>query len=396
MSKQAKLEVLGGITAEQFINEYWQKKPLLIRQAFPDFQCPISADELAGLAMEEEVEARIVREHSDDGPWQPLNGPFDEGDFAQLPKTHWTLLIQQLDAWEPEISDLKQHFNFIPNWRFDDIMASYAPEGGSVGPHYDQYDVFLLQAEGRRHWRTGQRCDEHSPRVEGTPLRILRDFEESGNWILEPGDMLYLPPNIAHYGVALAPDDEFGQCITLSIGYKAPTHTQVVSHFTDYLLEQVKASSIYEDADLTLPTHQGEIPDAALEKVKKILDQYSQNPEHLHRWFGEFTTELKNEHSLEALEETLTEDDFNALIAEDAFISANEGSRFAYSLSQQGLLLFVDGQSIALQATALKFVQRLCEMKATPITQLLTLSNDPQCGQVTLNLLNQGNLYFGN
>jgi len=394
MTQKTHLTLLGGISPEEFINDYWQKKPLLIRQAFPGFQCPVSADELAGLAMEEEVESRIVREQGESGPWEPQNGPFDESDFAKLPKTHWTLLIQQLDAWEPELNELKQQFNFIPNWRFDDIMASYAPEGGSVGPHYDQYDVFLLQAEGKRHWRTGQMCDEHSPQEEGTPLRILKDFEASGDWILEPGDMLYLPPNIAHYGIGLGKEEGRGDCITLSVGYKAPTQTQILSHFTDYLLEQVNPHSIYEDPDLTLPVHQGEISNAALTKVKNMLDQFSQNPEHLERWFGEFSTELKNEHCIEPMEGTLTEEDLGRLIADDVYISANEGSRFAYSKNDKDLLLFVDGQSIEMQHQALHFVQLICEMKATPITQLLTASNDVQCGQVILSLLNSGSLYF--
>ena len=194
MTTSATLDVLGGISAEHFLKEYWQKKPLLIRQAFPGFLCPVSPDELAGLALEESVESRLIQEQQGEAHWVLENGPFEESRFGQLPATHWTLLIQQLDAWHEEINALKQHFSFIPNWRIDDIMASYAPQGGSVGPHYDQYDVFLLQAHGHRHWQIGQMCDEHSPQLEGTPLRILKAFEAQADWVLAPGDMLYLPP----------------------------------------------------------------------------------------------------------------------------------------------------------------------------------------------------------
>ena len=143
--------IFQDISTENFLLNYWQKKPLLIRQAIPNYQSPIDADELAGLAMEEQVESRIIQENGKHHLWEATNGPFSEDDFSNVPENHWTLLIQQLDAWSPEINELKQAFSFIPNWRIDDIMASYAPQGGSVGPHFDQYDVFLLQAEGRRH-----------------------------------------------------------------------------------------------------------------------------------------------------------------------------------------------------------------------------------------------------
>ena len=192
----------GELSVEVFLNQYWQKKPLLIRQAFPGFVCPIDANELAGLACEEHVESRIVLENDQGRPWQCRMGPFDESDFASLPPTHWTLLIQGLNNWVPDISDLLNYFRFIPNWHLDDIMASYAPDQGSVGPHFDFYDVFLLQAEGKRRWKIGNTCTADTARLEGTDLRILKEFETQTEWLLEPGDMLYLPPQIAHYGVA--------------------------------------------------------------------------------------------------------------------------------------------------------------------------------------------------
>ena len=188
------MDMLGGLTANEFLRDYWQKKPLVIRQAFPGFQCPVSQDELAGLACEEAVESRIVIENDAGKPWQLHNGPFTPDRFSELPEQDWTLLVQGLDHWVPEIADLLDNFRFIPNWRLDDIMASYAPTGGSVGPHYDMYDVFLLQAQGHRRWTFGGHCDHRSPRVEGTPLRILSSWDGEETVTLAPGDMLYLPP----------------------------------------------------------------------------------------------------------------------------------------------------------------------------------------------------------
>jgi 50S ribosomal protein L16 3-hydroxylase len=209
------LEQLGDMPIETFLRDYWQKKPLLIRQAYPGFELPIDGDELAGLALEEEVESRIVLEHGKT-PWELRHGPFDEQTFSQLPESHWTLLVQAVDQWVPEIHELLQDFQFIPGWRLDDIMISYASDKGSVGPHFDYYDVFLLQGMGKRRWRIGQHCDSGSELVEGTPLKLLRNFETTDEWVLEPGDMLYIPPGIAHWGIAE------GECITCSIGFRAP------------------------------------------------------------------------------------------------------------------------------------------------------------------------------
>jgi len=387
MNLKTPLPLLGGITAERFIKEYWQKKPLLIRQAIPGFECPVSADELAGLALEEEIESRMVSKNGKSGHWEPKNGPFTEEDFASMPKSNWTFLIQQLDAWVPEINELRQQFNFIPNWRFDDVMASYSVDGGSVGPHYDQYDVFIIQAEGKRLWRIGQQCDENSPQLEGTPLRILSEFHESESWVLEAGDMLYIPPNIAHYGIAQ------GESINLSIGYKAPTHTQILSHFTDYLLEHVNPYSIYEDADLKPQDHPNEITDTVFSKLNQVLNQHTQNPENLKRWFGEFNTSPKNESCIQALESSFTKEDLEDLISQNVIICRNEGSRFAYTKSGQSILFFVDGQSFELHENNLNFVQTLCDTRGLSIKQLLAGSNDSTIKQLVQDLLQNGNLY---
>ncbi len=176
MTSDIPLQILGGISAREFLRDYWQKKPLLIRQAIPSFESPVSPDELAGLSLEEEVESRMVIEHGD-SPWELRRGPFGEDTYQDLPERNWTLLVQAVDQLVPEVADLIEHFRFLPNWRIDDVMISFAAPGGGVGPHYDNYDVFLLQAQGQRRWRVGQMCDSDSPLLPHADLRILADFQ---------------------------------------------------------------------------------------------------------------------------------------------------------------------------------------------------------------------------
>ena len=180
--------VLGDISAEEFLADYWQKKPLLIRNAIPNFEPPVDGDELAGMALEQEVESRLVV----GADWQLEHGPFTEERFQTLPSTDWTLLVQAVDLWVPEVAELLHEFNFLPPWRLDDIMVSYAEAGGSVGPHFDYYDVFLLQGAGQRRWQIGQRCDNDTPLATGTDLKIIADFKATNEWVLNTGDMLWV------------------------------------------------------------------------------------------------------------------------------------------------------------------------------------------------------------
>src|SRR5690606_19916097 len=203
---------------------------------------------------------------------------------------------QGLDYWVPEVSDLLEHFRFIPNWRIDDIMASYAVPGGSVGPHFDYYDVFLLQAQGRRNWKVGPVCNGQEPRVEGTPLRILEDFQTTQEWVLEPGDMLYLPPQFAHYGIAV--DD----CITLSIGFRSPTHQEILSSWADFVCDQTTQEKHLDDPELTLQSNPGEITANVTVQVEQILRSFLDDRGRLVEWFGRYTTQPKYEGVVEPLE----------------------------------------------------------------------------------------------
>ena len=385
------LALLGGLSAEEFLRDYWQKKPLLIRQAMPGYQCPVDGNDLAGLALEDEVESRLIIEKQN---WALKRGPFSEKDFSKLPKTHWTLLVQQLDAWSPEINALKSLFSFIPNWRIDDVMASYAPEGGSVGPHFDDYDVFLLQAQGQRHWQVGQTCDETTARLPHANLKLLKDFKPRESWVLEPGDMLYLPPKLAHYGIAK------NDCITLSIGFRAPSIQELVDRFASHFLESAGAVERYQDPDLTIQAAPGEISASALTRVQTLLQQALNDRSNLAAWFGELVTEPKNACVIQALDEPVDHATLQQLIAENWLLHQNEGSRFAYACESDELTLFHDGQPIKLDKTtnssyahSLEFAQKVCRIGSLPAQELIGSNPNPALAEALQQLLNTGSLY---
>ena len=382
------MDLPGGIPAERFLREYWQKKPLVIRQAFPGLESPVSADELAGLACEEAVESRIVVENDAGKPWQLHNGPFDPERFEQLPASHWTLLVQGLDHWVPEAADLLEAFRFIPNWRLDDIMASYAPAGGSVGPHYDQYDVFLLQAQGHRRWEFGGRCDETSPRVEGTPLRILKQWQGEQTVTLGPGDMLYLPPGIGHHGVA---EDD---CITLSVGFRAPTVDDVLTGFSDFLCSQPGADDHLADPDLARPENPGAISNAAIERLYGVIAERLQDRRQLALWFGQFATAPKNADIIQPADEPVDRDDIRQLLAEGALLRWNEGSRFAYHDFEEDTALFVDGERFMLRGEARALAPLLCRSNQPAVAELRPLLADDALAGLITHLFNQGHLYL--
>lgn len=379
--------LLGGLTPEQFLRDYWQKQPLLIRQGLPEYHCPITADELAGLACEEAVESRIVLESDQGRPWQLRHGPFDEDVFAQLPSGPWSLLVQGLDHWVPEISDLLDLFRFIPNWRIDDIMASFAPAGGSVGPHFDYYDVFLIQARGQRRWQVGGRCDRHSPRLDGTPLRILREFSAEHEWVLQPGDILYLPPQIAHWGVAL--DD----CMTLSVGFRSASHEEVLTSYADYVASELPLEQRLDDPDLQPRDNPGRIDDTAIHRVERFLRDTLLDSERLVSWFGQYSTEPKHEGIVEAPEEEWQDRDIAAFLTAGTPVRWNEGSRFAFHEQADRTLLFVDGERFILRGGARPLAPLLCAGSRPDPKALANLTGDPALLSLVTRLFNQGSLY---
>jgi len=248
--------LLLGMSAEDFLRDYWQRRPLLIRRAYPKFECPLSGDDLAALAMREEALSRLLRYHRRSGRWTLSHGPLDEQDFADLPQTDWTLLVQDVDKWDPDVAELLRDFQFLPSWRIDDIMVSFAAPGGSVGAHVDHYDVFLLQGLGHRQWAIDASGKADLGYRDDTPMKLLRQFNTSHQWLLGPGDMLYLPPGIPHHGVAT------DACLSLSIGMRAPA----VAELLGPLLEE-HAQRLGDEARFTDPGRGVSADPSALEQV---------------------------------------------------------------------------------------------------------------------------------
>ncbi len=279
-----------GMPAAAFLRDYWQKRPLLIRNAFPGFETPVMPEDLAGLACEEGALSRIVMHDRATDGWSLRTGPFAEEEFPGMPHQDWTLLVQDVDKWDPDVRALLDHFDFLPRWRVDDIMISFAAPGGSVGAHIDQYDVFLLQAHGHRRWQidASEALGKGVPSVEfreGVALKLLRAFHPTHDWVLGPGDMLYLPPNVPHHGVA---EDA---CLTFSVGMRAPSAAELLGDFVDTLLAEADESVRYRDGDLAPPKDAYEIDEAAMQRAIAGLNALRMNdPQRLGDWFGRFMT----------------------------------------------------------------------------------------------------------
>ena len=385
MNPDTPLQLLGGITAREFMRDYWQKKPLLVRQAFPDFISPIDPDELAGLALEEEVESRIVLEHGAH-PWEMRRGPFNEDTFAELPEKDWTLLVQAVDQFVPEVAELLENFRFLPSWRIDDVMISFATPGGSVGPHFDNYDVFLLQGHGQRNWKIGQMCDSDSALLEHSDLRILADFEQSGEWTLEPGDMLYLPPRLAHYGVAV--DD----CLTYSVGFRAPSAAEVLTHFTDFLGQFLPDEERYSDADAQPASDPHQIQHDALDRLKALLDKHMGDKDLLLTWFGQFMTEPRYPEQI--VGEELTEQELLDVLHQGAILIRNPSARMAWSEFESDLLLFASGRSCPLPGKLRELLKLVCAADALHIENLGEWLRDEDAVMLIQQLVKQGSLGF--
>lgn len=382
MSETATL--LGGRTAAEFLREYWQKKPLLIRQAIPNFESPVSPEELAGLALEEDAEARLILEKGGDHPWQLRHGPFDEEDFLALPETNWTLLVQEVDQWVPAIAELLDRFQFIPKWRIDDVMVSFAPDKGSVGAHVDNYDVFLLQAAGKREWRINASPVDEERIVPDLEVRMLGDFEPDEVWILEPGDMLYLPPRVPHHGIAV------GDCMTFSVGFRAPSHEELLSTLLGRALEEVDPAAHYGDPDLELQDDPALISDKAVQRVRRILNALLTD-ENLTRWFGELVTKPKGAEFLLPSEESWTAEGLLEAIRGGASLERVSPNLFAYAEASD-TILFAHGEAIPLDDDH-RFAARLLA-GSTPLTreQLTPHLDDTSFTALLAQLVNLGHL----
>lgn len=381
------IPILGNISAEEFLRDYWQKKPLLIRQAIPNFVSPIDGDELAGLALESEVESRIILEHGDE-PWELRHGPFTEQSFAELPESHWTLLVQAVDQFVPEVAEYLKEFQFLPSWRIDDLMISYAAQGGGVGPHFDNYDVFLLQAEGRREWKLGQLCDTHSPLLPHPDLRILDGFETSDTWVLEPGDMLYLPPRLAHWGTAL------DNCMTWSIGFRAPSSAEVITHYTDFIARFLSDEDRYSDAGRSPVSDPHEIRTEDIQRLRQLIREQLDDDNLLLSWFGQHMTEPRYPEFLQGQE--IDNKQLLSFLQQGGLLARHPSARLAWSkvqLNQQpAVLLFACGHSRPFVGQLGELIQLLCSSDILCVENLAPWLDNDDALTLLCELVRQGSL----
>ncbi|WP_288401677.1 cupin domain-containing protein [Acinetobacter modestus] len=335
------LAVLGGITAEQFLNEYWQKKPLLVRNAMPEIMGLLEPEDVKELALEEDVSARLIRQkNKNPNEWHVKSSPLTKGDFQKLPNL-WTILVQAVDHYSFDIAELWKKFPFIPQWRRDDIMVSYAPKGGSVGKHFDFYDVFLVQGHGHRRWQLGQMCDESTEFVADQPLKLLSQMNVDFDEVLAPGDLLYVPPGLAHYGVA---EDD---CLTFSFGFRMPN----LAEMTDRLSEQFAKNSVLTNplADITrIKTNAiGEINNTEFSYLKtQLLDYLTQAPE-FDAAIMAYMSESKYPNSIPEPEEIVV-DDLLEVINGGYQLILEPASRLLYRQQDQLLDFWANGENICI------------------------------------------------
>jgi 50S ribosomal protein L16 3-hydroxylase len=376
---------LGDLSHEEFLKQYWQKKPVLIRQAMPDYESPLSAEELAGLACEEDVESRLIQEKGGEKPWQLLHGPFIESDFTSLPDDYWTLLVQSVDYHVPELAVLLDEFNFIPTWRLDDLMISFAQDKGSVGPHLDNYDVFLLQVEGKRHWHISEENYSDADLMKGTKLKILSNFNSQQDWILEPGDMLYLPPGVAHHGVAV------GDCVTFSIGFRAPTRKELLTAYSDESNESI-ADTFYTDPDLTLQKSSGEIRKEHIDKIQSLMRLSNVDKKEFSRWFGSYITEKDN--NLEFDNESISENEFADRFEEVGGLTRNGNIRLSYIDNGDSIGLFVSGEEFKLSNSYLALVSYLCAYHFIEFNRLSDMCDEKAAIDLLFKLYDDNYFFF--
>ena len=354
-----KIEILNGMSAQQFLREYWQKKPLLIRGALPQFKGFLNRSDLQDLARRDDVQARMVVEKA--GLWRVLHGPLHAAAWRGLRGAHWSLLVQGIEQHYSAGRKLLAQFDFIPYARLDDVMVSFAPQGGGVGPHLDSYDVFLLQGGGHKRWQISAQ-PEHEW-VADAPLRLLKNFRAEQEFILGPGDMLYLPPKYAHYGLAL--NDNY----TYSIGFRTASRHELLVQFLNYLQDRLDVPGMYEDPDLAYAKHPAEIDAAMLDKVYALTTTLAWQRADVAAFLGAYLTEPKPHVVFDASARRLSRAKFQAALGK-------RGVRLALKSQMlfSGRQFFMNGEALSVPKVDVALYRLLADSRALPSSTLASLS----------------------
>ncbi|NNH76200.1 cupin domain-containing protein [Acinetobacter sp. ANC 5380] len=373
------LDVLGGITAEQFLAEYWQKKPLLVRNALPEIANLLEPNDVMELALDENVSARLIKQKDKDpNQWSVKSSPLTKADFQKMPKL-WTLLVQAVDHYSFDLAELWKKFPFIPQWRRDDIMVSYAQKGGSVGKHFDFYDVFLVQGHGHRRWQLGQMCDAESEFVAGQPLKLLPEMEVHFDEILAPGDLLYVPPGLSHYGVA---EDD---CLTYSFGFRMPNVAEMMDRVSDKFATDQLLKNPLTDIIRDKISPIGQISQAELEYLKAELLAQLQNPTVLEDALMSLMSEPKYPENIPEAEAIGTGDLEEALDQGYSLI-LEPASRLLYTEDENELLFWANGEGICISDAFAPILKQLADGGSVLLDENLY---DPDMLEDIVNLLNE-------
>ncbi len=353
------LDVLGGITAEQFLNEYWQKKPLLVRNAMPEIINILEPDDVKELALEETVSARLIKQKDKDpNQWSVKSSPLIKGDFQKLPKL-WTLLVQAVDHYSFDLAELWKKFPFIPQWRRDDIMVSYAPKGGSVGQHFDFYDVFLVQGYGHRRWQLGQMCDENTAFVAGQPLKLLPEMDVHFDEVLAPGDLLYVPPGLSHYGVA---EDD---CLTFSFGFRMPNVATMMDRVSDRFADNALLKNPVIDIMRDQVGQIGEMTSNELAYLKaKVLDQLQHSSDFEHALVA-LMSEPKYPDNIPEPDE-IEADDLREILSTGYELCLEPASRLLYTQQDDQLLFWANGEACYIDDRFAPLLKALADGQVLP------------------------------
>lgn len=333
------LDVLGGITAEQFLAEYWQKKPLLVRNAMPEIAGLLEPDDVMELALDENVTARLIKQKDrDPNQWSVKSSPLLKADFQKMPKL-WTFLVQAVDHYSFDLSELWKKFPFIPQWRRDDIMVSYAPQGGSVGKHFDFYDVFLVQGYGHRRWQLGQMCNAETEFVPGQPLKLLPEIDVNFDEVLAPGDLLYVPPGLSHYGVA---EDD---CLTFSFGFRMPNISDMMDRVGDKFAENEVLRNPLTDIIRDQISAAGEVTANELEYLKSKIMEQLHNSNVLEDAIMSLMSEPKYPENIPEAEEIGT-GDLEEALDQGYNIMLEPASRLLYTEEDGEILFWGNGEGL--------------------------------------------------
>ncbi|TQF70571.1 cupin domain-containing protein [Pseudoalteromonas luteoviolacea] len=374
---------INGMTQQEFLSNYWQKKPLLIKGGFTNFEDPLSAEELAGLAMEEAIESRLITNH--EGNWQAHHGPFE--DFSKLTDTHSTLLVQAVDHWHPPAAELLEPFRFIPNWRIDDLMISFSTPQGGVGPHLDQYDVFIIQGQGKRRWRVGLPDTSLKQFTKDKALLQVEQFNAIIDHELESGDILYIPPGCPHEGYAVE------NALNYSVGFRAPDQKDLISSFADHIIDQETGKLRYGDAELTLRESLGEINLEDKKRVRELLNSLINDEALYSHWLGTFLSQPKHEMDLAPLDDALVADILTDEITPDDVIHRAGGVRAMYQILDDKILLSINGETYQIPSKYLEQVKVLTDETFFSFNEVKPALNCLEFKQTLTTLINDG-LYF--